>query len=137
MRRLLVAALPLVLAVSAPARAADSDITIAQYLADWSRLDAAAINREVEQTGTFDPEKHPDFARAISQMRQVALAYRERIKAERAAGMAPHSCLPDGEAEITTDVLINHLRSYAPQQRDVMGLDDAFAELMAKTYPCP
>lgn len=136
MRRLLVAALLLVLAVSVPARAADSGVTIAQYLADWSRLDAAAINREVAETGTFDPERHPDFARVIGQMRHIALAYRERIKAERAAGTSPHSCLPDREAEITTDVLMNHLRSYAPSQRDVMSLDDAFAELMAKTYPC-
>ncbi len=137
MRRLLLSAVVLALLATVPVRAAGSGITIAQYLADWSRIDGAAINREVEQTGTFDPEKHPELARAIGQMRQIALAYRERIKAERAAGAAPHSCLPDGEAEITTDVLIAHLRSYAPQQRDAMSLEDAFAELMAKTYPCP
>ena len=94
-------------------------------------------NRAVAETGTFDPERHPDFARVIGQMRHIALAYRERIKAERAAGASPHSCLPDGEAEITTDVLIAHLRSYTPQQREAMSVDAAFAELMAKTYPCP
>lgn len=76
-------------------------------------------------------------ARAAGQMRQIALAYRARIGADRAAGKAPHSCLPEGETEITTDVLIVHLRSYAAPQRDAMGVDAAFAELMAKTYPCP
>lgn len=137
MRHLLVCAGALALLAAAPLRADDAGITIARYLDDWSRIDAAAINREVAATGTFDPERHPDFARVIGQMREVALAYRARIKAQRAAGQAPHSCLPDGETEITTDVLIAHLRRYPAAQQADMSIADAFADLMAATYPCP
>jgi hypothetical protein len=137
MRRLLVPLLTVALASAAPAGAQETDLTVAQYLADWNRIDATEIRKEVEATGTFDPAKYPDFARAIGQMRTVALAYRERIKQERAAGQAPHSCLPDGETEITSDVLIAHLRSYAPAQQAETSIAQAFAELMAKTYPCP
>ncbi|MCU0537037.1 MAG: hypothetical protein MUD14_24390 [Hydrococcus sp. Prado102] len=117
MRGLLVPLLAVALASAAPVGAQDTDMTVAQYLADWNRIDATEIRKEVEATGTFDPAKYPDFARAISLMRTVALAYRDRIKQERAAGQAPHSCLPDGETEITSDVLIAHLRSYAPSQQ--------------------
>jgi hypothetical protein len=137
MRGLIVPLLAVALASAAPVGAQDTDITVAQYLADWNRIDATEIRKEVETTGTFDPAKYPDFARAISLMRTVALAYRDRIKQERAAGQAPHSCLPDGETEITSDVLIAHLRSYAPSQQGETSIAAAFADLMAKTYPCP
>jgi len=32
---------------------------------------------------------------------------------------------------------MQHLRSYPPEQRAALSLSDAFAELMAETYPCP
>lgn len=137
MHRLLVPALVMTLAIAAPGRAQEADITVAQYLTDWNRIDAAAVNREVEATGTFDPAKHPDLARAVSLMRTVALSYRERIKQERSTGHKLHSCLPDGETEITSEVLIAHLRSYAPSQQADTSIAAAFADLMAKTYPCP
>lgn len=137
MRSLLVTALALALASPAPALAQDTDVTIAKYLADWNRIDTTEIRKEVEATGTFDAEKYPDFARAVALMRQTAVAYRERIKQERAAGETPHSCLPDGEAQITSDVLIAHLRSYAAEQQGDTTIAQAFADLMVKTYPCP
>jgi hypothetical protein len=136
MRRLLLALLTVALASAAPAGAQDAEVTIAQYLADWNRIDATEIRKEIEATGTFDSAKYPDFARVVSLMRMVALAYRERIKQERAAGQAPHSCLPHGETEITSDVLIAHLRSYAPTQQGETSIAAAFADLMAKSYPC-
>jgi hypothetical protein len=136
MRRVLLSALALTLAAVVPARAEDGSTSIAQYLADWSRIDGVAVQKEIETTGTFDPDKHPILAKAVTQMRQIALAYRERIKAERTAGQAPHSCLPDGETEITSDILLAHLRSYPLQQRADKTIADAFAELMRKTYPC-
>lgn len=136
MRRWLVPLLIVALASAVPAAAQDADITVAQYLAGWNRIDKTEISKDVEATGTFDPARYPDFARAIGVMRTVALAYRERIKQERAAGQAPHSCLPDGETEITSDVLIAHLRSYAPAQQADTSIAQAFADLMARTYPC-
>jgi hypothetical protein len=137
MRRLPVCALALTLVAAVPANAGTNDLTIAEYLAAWDRIDAREISKEVETTGTFDPDRHPAFASAINRMREIALAYRERIKAERAAGQTPHSCLPDGKTEITSDVLIAHLRSYAAGQQAATMLGQAFADLMAKTYPCP
>lgn len=136
MRRVLLSALALTLAAAVPACAEESNPTIAQYLADWSRIDGVAVRDEIEATGTFDPDKHPILAKAVTQMRQIAMAYRERIKAERAAGKAPHSCLPDGEAEITSDILLAHLRSYPLDKQADTTIADAFAELMRKTYPC-
>lgn len=136
MHRLLLSALALTLAAAVPARAEDSSPTVAQYLADWSQIDGIAVRKEIEETGAFDPDKHPILAKAVTQMRQIALAYRERIKAERAAGQAPHSCLPDGETEITSDILLAHLRSYTVQDRAEKTIAIAFAELMRKTYPC-
>jgi hypothetical protein len=137
MRRLLLCALAFALCAAVPAHAQDaSSITIAQYLANWSRIDGAAVQRDIEATGSFDAARHPELAKALQQMREIALAYRERVNAERTAGQTPHSCLPEGEAEITSDILFAHLRSYPAEQQARMTIADAFAELMAKTYPC-
>ena len=137
MIRLLAPLLALSLAAHAHAQTTDQNITIADFLALWASIDGAAIQKEIEETGTVDEGKHPPFARAIQMTRATGLAYRERIKAERAAGTTPHSCLPEGEVNLDSDVVIPHLRSYAPDQRQKMTLAQAFAELMAKTYPCP
>lgn len=137
MIRLLAPLLALSLAAAAHAQAADQDISIADFLALWESIDGAAIQKEIEETGTVDEGKHPPFARAIQLTRATGLAYRERIKAERAAGKTQHSCLPENEVNLDSDVVIPHLRSYAPAQRQRMTLAEAFAELMAKTYPCP
>jgi hypothetical protein len=137
MIRLLAPFLALSLTAATPAQAAEQTISVADFLALWESIDGAAIQKEIEETGTVDEAKHPSFARAIQLTRATGLAYRERIKAERAAGTTPHSCLPEGEVNLDSDVVIPHLRSYAPDQRQKMTLTEAFAELMVKTYPCP
>ena len=137
MIRLLAPLLALSLTAATPAQAAEQTISIAEFLALWESIDGAAIQKEIAETGTVDEAKHPSFARTIQLTRATGLAYRERIKAERAAGTTPHSCLPEGEVNLDSDVVIPHLRSYAPDQRQKMTLTEAFAELMVKTYPCP
>lgn len=137
MNRYFALLLALSLSAAVPSNAADKDISVAEFLEIWNGIDGQAINNEIEETGTFDPDKHPEFARAIGLTRTTGLAYRERIKAERAAGTTPHSCLPETEVNLDSDVVIPHLRSYVPDQRETMTLAEAFADLMAKTYPCP
>lgn len=137
MIRLLAPFLALSLTAAAPAQATEPTISVADFLVLWESIDGAAIRKEIEQTGTVDPAKHPSFARAIELTRATGLAYRERIKAERAAGTTPHSCLPETTVDLDSTVLIPHLRGYAPDQRQKLTLVDAVADLMAKTYPCP
>ncbi|RNJ63962.1 MAG: hypothetical protein EDM03_06345 [Porphyrobacter sp. IPPAS B-1204] len=137
MIRYLALLVALSLTAAVPSNAADKDISVAEFLEIWNSIDGLAINKEIEETGTFDPAKHPAFARAIGLTRSTGQAYRERIKAERAAGITPHSCLPESEVNLESDVVIPHLRSYAPDQRQNMTLAEAFADLMARTYPCP
>jgi hypothetical protein len=137
MIRLLAPFLALSLTSAAHAQATDQTISVADFLALWATIDGAAIQKEIEETGTVDPAKHPSFDRAIQLTRATGLAYRARITAERSEGATPHSCLPEGEVNLDSDVVIPHLRSYAPDQRQKLTLAEAFAELMAKTYPCP
>ena len=139
MRFRLVPALVLAFASTVPAIADDTgaETKVAEYLARWEQIDGAAIRKEIEQTGTFDAGKYPDFTRTIEAMKATASAYRSRIEAERAAGQTPHSCLPEAPIDLSTDTLIQHLRSYALERQASMTLGDAFADLMAKTYPCP
>ncbi|WP_143738058.1 hypothetical protein [Erythrobacter donghaensis] len=139
MRRYLVPALVLAFVTTVPAAADETgaETTVADYLVRWEQIDGLAIRKEIEETGTFDATRHPDFTRTIEEMKATANAYRARIQAERAAGQAPHSCLPETQIDLSSDNLIPHLRSYAPDEQANMTLADAFADLMAKTYPCP
>lgn len=139
MRLYLVPALVLALASTVPATADDvgAETTVADYLARWEQIDGLAIRKEIEETGTFDAGKHPDFTRTIEEMKATASAYRSRIADERVAGQSLHSCLPEAPIDLSTDMLISHLRTYAPERQASITLADAFAELMVKTYPCP
>lgn len=137
MIRLLALSLAASLSVSVPANAAEENVTVAQFLELWRAIDGASVQKELEETGTVDQAQHPEFARAIALTRATGFAYRARLKAERAAGQTPHSCLPDNEVNLDSDTIIPHLRSYPPEQRATLSLADAFADLMAKTYPCP
>jgi hypothetical protein len=128
--------LALSLLVLTPLQAAENDITVAQYLAAWDALDHTALHQELETTGTTDFDKHPNLAIVVRKLEAVADAYRAANKADLAAGRTPQACLPEVEAELTTSVLIPHLRSYVPTARGDMTLAQAFAELMGKTYPC-
>lgn len=137
MIRVVAPLLALALTSAMPALAAEEDISVADFLKIWGAIDGPAINKEIAETGTVDRAKHPEFDRAIELTRAAGKAYRERIKAERAAGVKPHSCLPESTVDLDSTVLLPHLRSYRPDQRQKLTLAEAVAELMAKTYPCP
>lgn len=135
--RLVVLAMSLFAAVPLPVLAAEAEISVADYLALWDRIDGRAVKQDVEEAGRFDAAKHPDFARVMDEIKVTAEGYRARVNAERAAWQTQHSCLPETEVEISTEDLIPHLRSYTPEQQATTSLAQAFAALMAKTYPCP
>lgn len=128
--------LALSLLVATPLKAAENDITVAQYLAAWESLDHTALQQELEANGALDFDKYPGLSIVVRELEKVADAYRAANKADLAAGRTPQACLPEVEAELTTSVLIPHLRSYEPTARGDVTLAQAFAELMGKTYPC-
>lgn len=61
--------------------------------------------------------------------------YRNRMKADKAAGRNPHSCPPQ-KGSINSDELLAHLRSYPEARRPQVSMKIAFADLMRKKYPC-
>lgn len=71
-----------------------------------------------------------------SETRSAANFYRERIKIDKAAGRAPQSCPPQGEASLDSKAWLAHLRSYPVSARPGTNLRTAFSDLMKKRYPC-
>ena len=65
----------------------------------------------------------------------AGLAYRARLKADKAAGKPPHSC-PPPKSRINSTQVIEHLRAYSPTTRTRTTMKMAIADLMVKTYPC-
>lgn len=119
-----------------PLHAQDQEVTLAQYLEAWDAIDVAAIQKEIEETGELDFEKYPNAKFVSEEADKIAKSYRANHEADIAAGRTPQSCLPEGEAEVSSNDLIPHLQSYDVAQRDSVTLKQAFADLMAKAYPC-
>lgn len=119
-----------------PAQASDEKITVGEYLEIWNKIDAAAIRAEIEAGKELNIDNYPNAKRASEEVGAIAKDYREQFEADRKAGRTPHSCLPDGEAEVNTDVLIPHLQSYSDSDKATVTMVQAFADLMKKTYPC-
>ncbi len=66
---------------------------------------------------------------------QAAERNRARLDAQRAAGR-PSACPPPkGKAAVTSTEILNYLRSLPPAQRQ-QSMDQAFAGLIARKYPC-
>ena len=121
----------------APAQARDSELTVAEFLEIWGKIDSAGLQKAMEETGgDVDMDKFPNAKRAADEMGSVAKAYRAKHNADKAAGLATQSCLPDGEAQLNSGTLLAHLDSYDLGKRTEITLARAFADLMAKTYPC-
>jgi hypothetical protein len=136
MSRIICSALAVSLLAAAPAQANDSEVSVAEYLEIWSKIDSVGIREAMEKGGEIDIDKFPYAKRASEEVEGIAKAYRAQFEADRKAGRAPKSCLPDGEAEVSSDNLIPHLESYAESKRADITMVQAFADLMAKTYPC-
>ena len=121
---------------SAQAQDAEQGLTVAEFLEIWGKIDMAGIQKDMEATGTFDRDKYPNAKRATVELERVAKAYRAQVEADRKAGRKAHSCLPEGEAEVSTAEMLPHLEAFEPAGRGAETMDVAFAELMLKTYPC-
>lgn len=120
----------------APAHADPSKISVADYLKAWDAMDREALKKELDETGQINFDNHPNAKFVTEKMGETAKAYRAAYEADRAAGVTLKTCLPEGAAELDTDVLVPHLQSYDETARKKTSLAQAFADLMAKTYPC-
>lgn len=120
----------------APIHADPGELSVADYLKAWDSLDTAALKKEIEETGEIDFEKHPNARIAMRAIGETAKAYRAKVNEDLEAGQAPHSCLPAETTNINSDKFLPHLKSYDEAVRGNITLAEAFADLMAKTYPC-
>jgi hypothetical protein len=76
-----------------------------------------------------------DIGKLKAEATAAGAAYRDRIRADRAAGRTPQSC-PPHQGTLNSKQLLAHLRTYSPAQRQQITMKVAIADLMAKTYPC-
>ena len=137
MSRTVIAFIAASLVAIAPAQAQDVDLTVAGFLEIWGKIDNAGLQKAMQESGgKVDMDKFPNAQRAAREMRDVATAYRAKHNADKAAGQPTHSCLPDGEAQLNSNILLAHLNEYELGKRAEITLSQAFADLMAKTYPC-
>jgi len=118
------AALATLLAAS-PALAEPGDMSAAAFLAKADALRAKGPMALLSG----------DIKVLKSEGQAAGLAYRARLKAEKAAGKAPHSC-PPPKSKINSTQVIEHLRAYPPATRTRTTMKSAIADLMAKTFPC-
>jgi hypothetical protein len=111
--------------MAAPAAAAPGDMSAATFLAKADAL---------EKKGAMAL-----FSSDIGKLKAEAMAagrvYRDRLRADKAAGRAPHSCPPQ-KGSLNSKQLLAHLRTYSPAERQRITMKVAIADLMAKTYPC-
>ena len=123
-RRGAAAALATLLAAS-PVLAEPGDMSAAAFLAKADALRAKGPMALLSG----------DIKLLKSEGQAAGLAYRARLKAEKAAGQPPHSC-PPPKSRINSTQVIEHLRTYPAPTRTRTTMKMAIADLMVKTYPC-
>lgn len=109
-----------------PLIAASGDMSVAGFLEKADRL---------EQKGALAVFSS-DLKLLQAEAKGAAAAYRARIAADKKSGRDPHSCPPAGKLEMNSKDLLAHLRSYPAAQRGSIPMTGAFADMMAKRYPC-
>ena len=119
------AALAFALLVATPAQAAPGEMSAAAFLAKADALRAKGPMALLSG----------DIKLLKAEGQAAGLAYRARLKAEKAAGKSPHSC-PPPKSKINSTQVIDHLRSYAPATRARTTMKAAISDLMVKTFPC-
>ncbi len=77
----------------------------------------------------------PDYIMLKTELQRVARRYTAEVKAARAAGKTPHSCLPPNP-DLTPEQLVVHMRTIAPNQRPKTSVRTAVYSLLKKRYPC-
>jgi hypothetical protein len=113
------------LMVAISVQAAPGDMNIGTFLAKADALKAKGIMA----LGS------PDIGVLKAEVKGAGVAYRDRVKSDKAKGMVPHSC-PPAKAAMKSDELLGHLRTYPAAQRQQVSIRTAFADLMKKRYPC-
>lgn len=114
------------LLAAAPALANPGEMSVATFLAKADALRAKG------PAALFSG----DMKVLKSEGEAAGAAYRARLAAERAAGR-PSSCPPPGgKARMSSDQLLNHLRSYPAPARGGTTMKAAMADYFIKTYPC-
>lgn len=108
----------------APAQAAPGDMSVATFVTKVDALKAKGL------AAMFSS----DVKLLQSEGQAAGVAYFNRLKAERAAGR-PSSCPPQG-VKVSSDAVITHMKSYAPQVRSGTNLRTAMADFFIKSYPC-
>lgn len=80
-----------------------------------------------------------DLAPVKAEIKSVATSYRADLRAEKAAGRAPHSCPPpegSNAAKIKPADFLAELERIPPHQRS-MSMKTAFYLIMKRRWPCP
>ncbi|WP_088308115.1 hypothetical protein [Novosphingobium sp. B 225] len=118
-------ALPLIIGLMAASPAwAAGDMSVAAFLAKADALKAKGA------MALFSPD-----IKVLQQEGQAAgMAYKAQLEAERAAGR-PSSCPPKG-VKVSSDQVLNHLRTYPTDVRPRVPMRAAIGDLFKKTWPC-
>ena len=115
----------LMLTAAPPALAAPGDMNAAAFLQRAEALQARGV------MAAFSG----DVKVLMAEGQAAGANYRARLRADAAAGRAPHSCPPE-RARMNSNQVLAHLRAYPPQQRQGITMNQAMADLFVKTFPC-
>lgn len=117
-------ALCLALLAASPALAAAGDMSVATFLAKADALKAKG------PMALFSSDM-----KVLQQEGQAAgMAYKAQLDAERAQGR-PSSC-PPKDVKISSDQVLNHLRTYPAAQRPAVTMRAAIGDMFKRTWPC-
>lgn len=106
------------------ARAAPGDMTLATFLPRAEKLNAKGM------MAVFSSDLKP----LIAEVEAGFKAYRARLAVEKKAGH-PSSC-PPARASLSSDDILNQMRSYPPSARATTTVTTAAGDLFIKRYPC-
>jgi hypothetical protein len=101
-------------------------------------MSVAAFMARVDQLRPRGPDwpLSPEAGELFSAISAAGKAYRENLAKRLAAGQPVEACLPP-EAQIESDVLLDHLASYSGEAAARTTIATAFSELVRQRFPCP
>ena len=113
------------LALAAPLAAEPGDMSVATFLEKAEKL---------KKKGPL-ALMSSDLKLLKGEVTGSASAYRSKLKADKAAGRAPHSCPPEA-GSLNSDELLKHYQSYPVAKRGSVTVRQGFYDMMKKRYPC-
>ena len=115
------------LAAPTLALAAPGDMSVATFIAKGEALQKKGMLAMMSS----------DMKLLQAEMQGASAYYRARLAADQQAGRPRHSCPPPkGQAKMDSAEIMAHMKSYPVDRRALMPVKQAFADLMAKKYPC-